>query len=68
MEQVFIHVGLGIFWVGVAVWMGMTNGFDASACVIALVGCVFFYSAFKCLINPKRKKSDNLIQKLTKKK
>ncbi|MGN0334257.1 MAG: hypothetical protein ACI4DV_01150 [Lachnospiraceae bacterium] len=68
MKQVYLHLGLGVFWLLVAIWMGMTNGFDISVLIIGIVACVFFAAAYKALINPNQThSSENLIQKCTKK-
>lgn len=68
MSRVYANLGLGTFWIFVAGWMFLTKAANnACVAVLLILGCMFYWSAFKIFKNPQltMKKKQNLVQKMT---
>lgn len=70
MNRVGMNIVLGTFWILVAIWMFMSgNGVEnqASAAILAILGLMFYWAAYKIYLNPnlQKKNRKNLVQKMT---
>lgn len=67
LSRVYTNLVIGTFWLIVAGWMyfgKVTN--NACVAVVAILGCMFYWAAFKIFKNPHLQKNNkNLMQKIS---
>lgn len=67
MNRVCTNLVIGTFWIIAAGWM-YTEQITNNACVavVAILGCMFYWAAFKIFKNPRLQKNNkNLMQKIS---
>ncbi len=69
MSRVGSNIVIGTFWIGIAGWMYFTGGAEnqAGAAILAVLGVMFYWAAFKIYKNPNlvKKNKRSLIQQMT---
>lgn len=67
MNRVYTNLALGTFWIFAAIWMYISKTANtASVAVLIVLGCAFYWAAFRIYRNPQMKTNNkNLMQKLS---
>ena len=68
MNRVIIYLVLGTFWILASFWMYLSGDAEnqISAAILLVLGCMFYWSAYKMFKDPSlaKKKNKNLIEKI----